>query len=109
KYTTADQRVQSKLRQTFYKQWPQAKAEGRLPTLEEMTDPTVYIPYLEAFMQESTRHAKALSIMSRQAQVPTTVLGVSLPAGINVTFTNNGPGYFSAPIEVDEEKRHESS
>ncbi|KAF3349868.1 hypothetical protein VD0004_g6024 [Verticillium dahliae] len=109
KYTTADQRVQSKLRQTFYKQWPQAKAEGRLPTLEEMTDPTVYIPYLEAFMQESTRHAKALSIMSRQAQVPTTVLGVSIPAGTNVTFTNNGPGYFSAPIKVDEEKRHESS
>ncbi|KAM0271649.1 hypothetical protein ACHAQH_009004 [Verticillium albo-atrum] len=109
KYATADQRVQNKLRQAFYKQWPSAKAEGRLPTLAEITDPAVHIPYLEAYMQESVRHAKSLPLMTRQTQVQTTILNVPVPKGTNVSYTSNGPGYFSAPIHVDEEMRHESA
>ncbi|KAM0327017.1 hypothetical protein ACHAQA_006140 [Verticillium albo-atrum] len=108
KYLTADQPVQTKLRKTFYQQFPEAKAQGRLPTLEEIAHPKVHMPYLEAYMQETVRHAKPLSLLMRQAQFDTTIFGIPIPKGTNISYTTHGPGYFSAPVPIDEEKRHES-
>ncbi|KAH6695550.1 cytochrome P450 monooxygenase [Plectosphaerella plurivora] len=109
KYLTTDQRVQSKLRAALYDAFPTAKAEGRLPTMEEIMAPQAHVPYLEACMQEIVRHARPLSIMSRETTVDTTLFGVPVPRGTTVNFTSNGPGYLSPPLDVDEEKRHESA
>jgi cytochrome P450 len=109
KYLTTDQRVQDKLRRAIQEAFPAAKAEGRLPTVEEIMSSQARAPYLDACLQEILRLSRPLSIMTREAMVDTTLFGIPLPRGTNVSFTSNGPGYLSPPLHVDEEKRHESA
>lgn len=97
------------MRATCHAAFPEAKAEGRLPTIEEITAPQVRMPYIDACMQEIVRHARPLALMQRETVVETELLGVRIPRGVNIGFTSNGPGYMSAPLHVDEEKRHETA
>lgn len=81
--------------------------EHRQPTVDEITSAS--IPYLDAVIEETLRLSAVIPIVSREAQVDTTILGHAIPKGTEVYFTFNGPSLMKPAIDVPETVRSESS
>jgi hypothetical protein len=105
KYLTGYQDVQKKLREALYEAIPEAVAEKRSPTVDELR--RVRIPYLEAVIEE-TRRLTPFTI-ARETTQDTTILGRHVPRGCQVFMVNSGPGFLSPSIPVEEHLRSETS
>jgi cytochrome P450 len=99
--------AQATLRTHLQAAYPVAMAEKRNPTVDEIIK--VQIPYLDAVIEEMSRTAQLFNGSIRTATVDTTLLGYHIPKGTEVFMMQNGPGYMSPPIPVDDSKRSESS
>jgi cytochrome P450 len=101
--------VQTKLRTILRAAHAAAAAEGRLPTVVEITKTS--IPYLDAVIEEVLRHAGTAPMTGRDAMVDTTLLGHHIPKGTLVLFMTKGPGIGLPPITngLDESTRNSSS
>ncbi|RYC78821.1 hypothetical protein BFJ63_vAg18304 [Fusarium oxysporum f. sp. narcissi] len=103
KYLTANQRVQTLLREAIRKAYPEAIEQRRTPTIEEILK--TRIPYLDAVIEEMLRHARVTPITLRQAMVDTEVLGVRIPKGTTLGFLGNGPSLMMPSISTGSSKR----
>lgn len=108
KYLTDDQRVQSLLRKTLYEEYPEAAAEGRLPTVAEITK-NQHVAYLDAVIEESLRHSRPAAVTLREVMVDTQILGVHIPKGTTIGLMASGPSVMEPSIEVDYSKRTATS
>lgn len=77
KCLTVYQDVQQKLREALRDEHKEAVAAGEPPSPEAIAK--VHVPYLEAFMEESMRHAALVSANIRLATMDTEVLGYMIP------------------------------
>ncbi|KAF4338405.1 cytochrome P450 monooxygenase 1A1 [Fusarium beomiforme] len=107
KYLTAEQRVQTILREAILNAHPEALKENRVPTTEEILK--AHIPYLDAVIEEMLRHSRVAPITIRQATTDTEILGHFIPKGTTVGFLGNGPGLMMPSIPVDPAKRSEAA
>jgi cytochrome P450 len=99
----AQNTLRSRLRETY----ADAAAEHRNPTVDEITKTPC--AYLDAVIEEILRMAVTFPGVIRNATVDTNILGYHIPKGTDVFLLHNGPGYFTAPFEIPEEKRSESA
>ncbi|KAK4643183.1 hypothetical protein QC761_403810 [Podospora bellae-mahoneyi] len=105
KYLTGYPEAQSKLRDALYSALPEAVAEKRFPTFEELR--RARIPYLEAVIEETLRLTPFS--MTREATEDTEILGYKIPKGCQVFMVNAGPGYLSPSLPVNENARSPTS
>jgi cytochrome P450 len=84
-----------------------AAAERRLPTVDEIIKS--HAPYLDATIEEILRCSVVLPMVSRQAQVDTTILGHAIPKGTLVMCMSNGPGFFRPGFLIEESVRSKTS
>lgn len=105
KYLTGNRLCQSKLRAHLYHEMPEAVAEHRQPTFEEIRRSK--LPYLEAVMAEMQRLTPFS--MVREATSDTDILGHRIPKGSQIFMVNGGPGYLSPSLPVDEMLRAPTS
>ncbi|OAP64682.1 hypothetical protein AYL99_00654 [Fonsecaea erecta] len=107
KYLAAAQSAQTTLRTRLRAAYAAATAEQRNPTMEEIIK--IPIPYLDATIEEMSRTAQLFNGSIRTTTVDTTLLGHTIPKGTDVFLMQNGPGYLSPPLPVDDSKRSASS
>ncbi|OQV07635.1 hypothetical protein CLAIMM_12040 [Cladophialophora immunda] len=107
KYLAAAQSAQATLRSHLRAAYASATAEQRNPTMEEIIK--TQIPYLDATIEEMSRTAQLFNGSIRTTTVDTTLLGYNIPKGTDVFLMQNGPGYLSPPLPVDDAKRSPSS
>lgn len=101
------QGAQHKLRDALRAAFPNAVAEGRLPTAKEITKSR--IPYLDATQEEIIRKATTTSGLMREATADTVVLGHHIPKGTTVLILVNGPDIVEPPVgSIPETLRSES-
>lgn len=105
KYLTGYPEAQSKLRDALYSALPEAVAEKRFPTFEELR--RARIPYLEAVIEETLRLTPFS--MTREATEDTEILGYKISKGCQVFMVNAGPGYLSPSLPVNENARSPTS
>lgn len=105
KYLTGYPQVQKKLREALYAALPEAVAEKRAPTFDELRQ--ARIPYLEAAIEE-TRRLTPFSIV-RETTENTQILGCNIPKGSQVFMVSAGPGFLTPSIKVSETLRSETS
>lgn len=101
KYLTNYPHIQAKIRESLHVALPQAVAEHRPPTSEELR--RTRLPYLDAFVEETLRLNPVP--VTRQAIRDTTVLGRPIPKGCLVFLVSNGPGFLSPFLAVDASER----
>lgn len=101
------QHVQQKLRRAMKTALAAAAAESRLPTAEEITKTS--IPYLDASIEESLRLGTPTPLIAREAMEDTVLLGHRVPKGTALLISSVGPSFRSAPADVDDAARSETS
>ncbi|KAI0406834.1 cytochrome P450 [Xylaria palmicola] len=101
KYLTSYSHMQAKLRESLYTALPQAVAEDRLPSFEELR--WGRLPYLDAFIEETLR-LNAVPV-TRETIRDTTILGCHIPKGSQVFLVSNGPGFVSPPLAISASDR----
>lgn len=106
KILTSYPSIQLKLRQLLYESYPDAAAENRSPTLEELLSTS--IPYLDGFMHESLRRWPVAPLNDRVAVQETTVLGHVIPKNTTVAFFLGGPSFTSKGYQINESNRTET-
>lgn len=102
KFLAEHPRVQDRLRSDMQAAFAAAKAEGRLPTVEEITKTSV--PYLEATIEEILRVGNTVPIIDREAVHDTTLQGYRIPKGTQMLFLNTGPSMLTPTIGMDESR-----
>lgn len=102
-----NQEIQAKLRRQLRKSYTEAQAEKRQPTVTELVQNSA--AYLDAFIEESLRHARTLPVIMRQANVDTTILGYHVPKGTTVISVALGPSITEPSIPVPDTLRSMSS
>ncbi|RFN54955.1 cytochrome p450 1a1 [Fusarium flagelliforme] len=107
KYLTKDQRVQLRLREALREAHPEAIAQKRIPTMDEILK--AHIPYLDAVIEETLRNARVAPVTLREAVMDTQILGHHIPKGTTIAFLGNGPGVMMPSIPLDPAKRSEAS
>jgi len=107
KYLTADQRVQSLLREALRKGHPEAIVQKRVPTMDEILG--AQIPYLDAVIEETLRYSRVAPVTMREAVTDTQILGHHIPKGTTIVLLGNGPGVGMPSIPLDPDKRSEAS
>ncbi|KAF9769902.1 hypothetical protein IL306_012605 [Fusarium sp. DS 682] len=105
KYLTGNRICQSELRAHLYQEIPEAVADHRSPTFDEIKSSK--LPYLEAVIAEMQRLTPFS--MVREATSDTNILGYRIPKGCQVFMVNGGPGYLSPSLPVDESLRSPTS
>lgn len=107
KYMADNQAVQQKLRDILHQAFAGAYAEGRNPSVDEITK--TFIPYLDATIEEINRHAILFPAVARTTLTDVNVLGYHIPKGVDIFMMPTGQGFWSPPFQVDDRKRSESS
>ncbi|KAK8094122.1 hypothetical protein PG997_000807 [Apiospora hydei] len=102
KYLTDHPAAQDTLRTALRRALPDALAQQRSPTYQELIK--AHVPYLDAVVEEITRHANTIAFVARRAMQDTTVLGQRIPKGTDVLLMANGPGYLEPNMRIDEDK-----
>ncbi|KAK8038815.1 hypothetical protein PG993_007226 [Apiospora rasikravindrae] len=102
KYLTDHPAVQETLRAALQRALPDSLAQRRSPTYQELIK--AHVPYLDAVVEEITRHANTIAFVARKAMQDTTVLGQRIPKGTDVLLMANGPGYLEPNMRIDEDK-----
>lgn len=82
KYLTAYPDVQEKLRSLMRQEFAEAYADGRLPSMQEITK--AHMPYFDAAVHEIHRCGNVLSSGARKTVVDVVVLGCHIPKGTDV-------------------------
>ncbi|KAI1126735.1 cytochrome P450 [Nemania abortiva] len=93
--------LQAHIRKTMFAALPEALAEGRPPTFEELR--RARLPYLDAFIEETLR-LNAVPI-TRETTRDTTILSRHVPKGSMVILISDGPGFLSPSFAVSPEER----
>ncbi|KAJ5774111.1 cytochrome P450 [Penicillium paradoxum] len=107
KFLSDYQDIQKKLRKALRAGFPDAVAESRRPTAEEISK--AHIPYLDAIREEIIRKSLTSVGVERVAMVDTVILGHHIPKGTNVFFLCNGPDIVDSPVGyIPEEIRSKS-
>ncbi|KAH8896249.1 cytochrome P450 [Thozetella sp. PMI_491] len=91
--------AQDRLRAELRAAMPQAAAENRTPTYQELNN--VHCPYLDATVDEVLRHANTVAFLVRETTQDTSVLGCRIPEGTDVLLMTNGPGYLQPNLNID--------
>ncbi|KAH6660474.1 cytochrome P450 [Truncatella angustata] len=99
--------IQQKTRQALRTAYVDATAEGRQPTVTEITK--IQVPYLEAVMEETLRLTGPVLGVSRQAQVDTVILGHRIPKGTEVFMPTMGASIAQPSFHIEESRRSEGS
>ncbi|KAK2025769.1 cytochrome P450 [Colletotrichum zoysiae] len=99
--------AQTALRSALRSAFPDALADGRSPTVREISG--ARIPRLDAAMEEVLRCGGAAPLVDREALRDTEVLGHRVPRGTVVICLNRGPSMLRPALPVDEAARSESS
>ncbi|KAF6811908.1 cytochrome p450 monooxygenase [Colletotrichum plurivorum] len=99
--------AQTKLREALRTGFADALAEGRSPTIREIT--STKIPYLDATMEEILRCGGATPLVDREATCDTELLGHRIPKGTVVMCLSRGPSMLQPGFEVADSKRSKSS
>ncbi|KAK3659996.1 hypothetical protein LTR56_000922 [Elasticomyces elasticus] len=107
KFLTAHQRVQQKLRLALRAEFRRAFEAKEAPTVQEILASS--IPYLDATIEEVLRCGNTALASMRRAMQDTEILGHRIPKGTDVFLVNNGPGFITKPLPVDEQKRSKTS
>lgn len=105
KFLTGYPDSQASLRTALYAAIPDAIADKRSPTFDELR--RAKVPYLEAVIEEMLRLTPFS--MTREASTDTEILGHKIPQGCQVFMVNGGPGYLSPSLPVDDTKRSPTS
>lgn len=103
KHLSLHQRVQQRARKELQEAFPEAKAEGRLPSVTEILKGST--PYVDATLEEILRVGNTAPIVDRDAAQDTTLLGHHVPKGTHVFFMNNGPSMLEPGFDIDESLR----
>ena len=106
KHLTDNQDVQSKLIEELHKAYPDALAEKRAPTLEEIIKSRIH--YLDAVTEEILRYSTVLPLTMRDTLVATEVMGIPVPKGTTVALVGGGPGITKKTLGANA-KKYESS
>lgn len=107
KFLTAHPDVQRKLRSAVRDAFPNAVAEKRPPSAQEITK--AVIPYLDATQEELLRHSLTEVGSIRRALTDVQVLGQHIPEGIDVWFLGNGPSFFQPAFDIPASLRSPSA
>lgn len=107
KHLGEEQEIQDKLRQALFQAYPDARANGQHPKLDDLLK--VKVHYLDAFIEEVLRVSNGNMAVSKETAEDLTILGHFIPAGTALMFTSAGPTFTSAGTRVDESLRSESS
>ncbi|KAF9877077.1 hypothetical protein CkaCkLH20_05343 [Colletotrichum karsti] len=99
--------AQTKLREALRAGFADAAAEGRAPTIKEITNTKIH--YLDAAMEEILRCGGAAPLLDREALCDTELLGHHIPKGTVVMCLGRGPSMMKPAIPVDDSKRSKSS
>lgn len=100
-------RIQTKLREALRAGFADATADGRSPTIKEITSTKIH--YLDATMEEILRCGGATPFVTREATCDTELLGHFVPKGTNVMCLTRGPSMLQPAFEVDDSRRSRSS
>ncbi|KAI8163204.1 Cytochrome P450 monooxygenase [Colletotrichum sp. SAR 10_70] len=98
---------QTKLRDALRAGFADAAAEGRSPSIKEITSTKIH--YLDATMEEILRCGGAAPLIDREAICDTELLGHHIPKGTVVMMLGKGPSMMKPAIPVDDSKRSKSS
>jgi cytochrome P450 len=107
KYAARYQRSQHLLREALHAAHDTARAEGRLPTAEEVAQTSV--PYLEAFIEETLRYSHIAPAILRQATVDTHILGRPIPKGTDIFLNSSAASFMQPAFDIDVKDRSESA
>ena len=100
------QPVQTRLRNELHRAHAAAHAEGRPPTIEEITQTS--IPYLDAVMEETLRFKSVVAILVRRATCDTQILGFPIPKDTDVMMCTVGPSITEPAQDIPEGLRSEA-
>ncbi|GAB0138926.1 hypothetical protein EsDP_00007146 [Epichloe bromicola] len=106
KYLTANEQVQTLLRQAVWKAHQEAKEQHQMPIVEEILKANN--PYLDVVIEEMLGHSRVAPVTFIQAVTDTEILGQHIPKGTTIGFLGNGPGVMMLSIPVDSAKRSEA-
>lgn len=95
KYLADNQTVQSKLKDEIH----HAASGTALPDVQTIINAKT--PYLDAFIEETLRLALTLVLHTRTTTCDVTILGHSIPKGVDLYFPALGPGYDLPSRDVD--------
>lgn len=98
---------QETLMSYFERAYPDARAEGRSPSANEIY--SAHIPYFDAMIEETLRLAGTVPGVERETIEDTTILGHFVPKGTLILMLNRGPSYTEPPVKTDESKRSETA
>ncbi|KAK4062495.1 uncharacterized protein Triagg1_9981 [Trichoderma aggressivum f. europaeum] len=98
--------VQDKLRAELRAIYPEANAEKRYPTFEEIRG--INCHYRDAAIEEIIRCSRAESALARTAMVDVELLGHRVPKGTEVFFMGNGPSFFAPAFQIEDSLRSQS-
>ncbi|KAG6012615.1 hypothetical protein E4U54_007414 [Claviceps lovelessii] len=107
KYLADNQMVQAKLRRQLRGSYKEAHDSKRQPDASEILH--VSAPYLDAFIEESLRYAKAVPILVREAIVDTEILGHHIPKGTSIFMIAGGASVTEPTMPIAHEARSPSS
>ena len=102
-----NQEKQTELRRALESNHKVSLSENRNPSAHEIAHTA--IPYLDATMEEILRLSPPLSLLSRENDVDTVVLGHRIPKNTNVIMHNKGPSFFEPSLHIDESLRSSAS
>ncbi|OBR10442.1 Cytochrome p450 [Colletotrichum higginsianum IMI 349063] len=107
KYLGDNQDAQSRLRGALRAAYPEAREQGREPTVDEIVK--TQVPFLDAFIEETLRLCSPAGGVTKQTLCDMTVLGHFIPKGTTILFLLTGPTINLPGAEVDEARRSETS
>ncbi|KAG6368559.1 hypothetical protein INS49_002772 [Diaporthe citri] len=83
---------------------PAAASGERAPTYTELAG--AHVPYLDAVVEETLRHANSIAFVVRRAMCDTEVLGRNIPRDTNVFLMANGAGYLTPNMPIEDGLRN---
>lgn len=104
KYLADNPSAQARLRDELRLALPSAAGAARDPTYAELAG--AHVPYLDAVVEETLRHANSIAFVVRRAMCDTEVLGRRVPRDTNVFLMANGAGYLTPNMPVEDGLRH---
>ncbi|KAI0438162.1 cytochrome P450 [Xylaria telfairii] len=84
-----------------------ATLSKRQPTIKEIL--TVPAPYLDAFLEESMRHTRTISLLLRETLKDTEILGYKVPKGTTLILNTRSLSFVEPVVQVTENLRSQSS
>ncbi|KAG5980676.1 hypothetical protein E4U55_003776 [Claviceps digitariae] len=107
KFLADNQTAQAKLRRQLRSSYSEAHDNNRQPDVSEMLQ--IPAPYLDAFVEESLRFARAVPLLVREATVDAEILGHRIPKGTSILMIVGGASLTEPALQIAHEARSLSS